>query len=124
MAEVDRLRDEARARMQRRALATPAEPEPSEASPVPSASWEERREAILADLDAEEVRLTREPPQGDGERETALARLTALHQRASSAWDDAVESKAEEAIAGLEDLQWDVVELAERFGLRIPGADD
>jgi tetratricopeptide (TPR) repeat protein len=98
------------------AVATAAEP----AAVAPEAA----REAVLAELDAEEVRLTRNPPRTEADREAAVTRLAALHRRASSAWDDAVERHDEQAIAIFDDLQWEVVEVAERFGLRIPGVED
>ena len=108
--EIERLRNEARIRRERRQRATGEGPE-------------QLKQAILADLDAEEVRLTREPPQGEGDRDAALARLIELHRRASAAWDDAVERHDEAAISTFDDLQWEVVEVAERFGLRIPGTE-
>lgn len=108
--EIERLRNEARIRRERRQRATGEGPE-------------QMRQAILADLDAEEVRLTREPPQGDEARDAALARLVELHRRASAAWDDAVERHDDAAISTFDDLQWEVVEVAERFGLRIPGTE-
>jgi len=145
--EVERLRNEARIRRERRdrgtaqAQAAPlpaavhddaAEPAPVEAAgpgaaetgPAPHARPEEIREAILAELDAEEVRLTRTPPRSDSDRQTAVGRLGALHRRASAAWDDAVERHDEPAIAALDDLQWEVVEVAERFGIKLPGVED
>jgi tetratricopeptide (TPR) repeat protein len=117
MAEVDRLRDEARARSARRALA-------GRPDTAVGAGFAERKQALLADLDAEEARLTRDPPRSDGDRQAAIDRLVELHRRASAAWDDAVERRQEEAIASLEELQWEVVELAERFGIRIPGTEE
>jgi tetratricopeptide (TPR) repeat protein len=109
--EIERLRNEARIRRERRQRATGEGPESV-------------RQAILADLDAEEVRLTREPPQSETDRAAALARLVELHQRASAGWDDAVERHDEAAISTFDDLGWEVVEVAERFGLRIPGTDE
>jgi tetratricopeptide (TPR) repeat protein len=109
--EIERLRNEARIRRERRQRATGEGPEAL-------------RQAILADLDAEEVRLTREPPQGEQAREAALSRLVELHRRASAAWDDAVERHDEAAVSTFDDLQWEVVEVAERFGLRIPGTEE
>lgn len=91
---------------------------------APPSRPEEIREAILAGLDAEEVRLTRTPPRSDDDRRAAIERLGALHRQASAAWDDAVERHDEPAIAVLDDLQWEVVEVAERFGLRLPGVED
>jgi tetratricopeptide (TPR) repeat protein len=121
-AEVDRLRDEARDRSARR------ERPPQDSPPAEGAQrddgFEGRRQAILAELDAEEIRLTRQPARSPEEQSEALARLIELHRRASSAWDDAVERGEQTALAGLEDLQADVVELAERFGFRIPGTED
>jgi len=148
--EIERLRNEARIRRDRRdrgaaqaraappAAAAAGDPEmtggdrepsgtPAGAAgpgPAPHARPEEIREAILAGLDAEEVRLTRTPPRSEAERQTAIDRLGALHRRASAAWDDAVERHDEPAIATLDDLQWEVVEVAERFGLRLPGVED
>jgi tetratricopeptide (TPR) repeat protein len=112
MAEVDRLRDEARDRSERRQRHAPSE------------GFEARRQEILAALDAEEIRLTRQPARSPDEQSAALARLIELHRRASSAWDDAVEGQEQTALAGLEDLQAEVVEMAERFGFRIPGTED
>jgi len=146
MAEVDRLRDEARERSERRqrfaATAVPPNtavpdtappdavegPAPEGFSPVEGApgaeGFEARRQAILAELDAEEIRLTRQPARSPEEQDAALARLIELHRRASSAWDDAVEGQEQTSLAGLEDLQADVAELALRFGFRIPGTED
>jgi len=146
MAEVDRLRDEARDRSERRerhatvaappvvATSVAGAPEgivgapPQESPPTEEAQgddgFEERRQAILAELDAEEIRLTRQPARSPDEQNAALARLIELHRRASSAWDDAVERQEQTALAGLEDLQAEVVEMAERFGFRIPGTED
>jgi tetratricopeptide (TPR) repeat protein len=109
--EIERLRNEARIRRERRQRATGEGPESV-------------RQAILADLDAEEVRLTREPPRDETAREQALSRLIELHRRSSAAWDDAVERHDEAAISTFDDLGWEVVEVAERFGLRIPGTDE
>lgn len=117
MAEVDRLKDEARVRSERRARVSVPEP-------AAGPGFAGKRQAILADLDAEEVRLTRDPPRSEESRQAALDRLVDLHRRASAAWDDAVERHDEEAIAALEDLQWEVVEVAERFGIRIPGTEE
>jgi len=109
--EIERLRNEARIRRERRQRATGEGPEAV-------------RQAILSELDAEEVRLTREPPREEADRELALSRLVELHHRASAAWDDAVERHDEAAVSTFDDLQWEVVEVAERFGLRIPGTED
>jgi hypothetical protein len=122
MAEVDRLRDEARERSDRRQRPPQASP-PTEGTQRDD-GFEERRQAILAELDAEEIRLTRQPAHSPEEQSEALTRLIELHRRASSAWDDAVERREQTALAGLEDLQADVVALAERFGFRIPGTED
>lgn len=130
MAEVDRLRDEVRDRSERRQAtpdandgATPHGSAVAEGSPEDQ-GFEGRRQAILAALDAEEIRLTRQPARSPEEQSAALARLIELHRRASSAWDDAVERQESSALAGLEDLQAEVVEMAERFGFRIPGSED
>jgi tetratricopeptide (TPR) repeat protein len=109
--EIERLRNESRIRRERRQRATGEGPEAL-------------KQAILADLDAEEVRLTREPPREEADREAALSRLVELHRRASAAWDDAVERHDEAAISTFDDLGWEVVEVAERFGLRIPGTEE
>jgi len=130
--EVERLRNEARIRRERRdrgAAQAQVAPPPvaagaAEAGPASPAGPTEIREAILAALDAEEVRLTRTPPRSDADRKTALDTLAALHRRASAAWDDAVERHDEAAIAALDDLQWEVVEVAERFGIKLPGVED
>lgn len=116
MAEVDRLKEESRARSDRLTSAG--------ASDAAATGFVERRQAILAALDAEEVRLTRDPPLSEEGRQAALERLVELHRRASAAWDDAVERHEEEAIEALDDLRWEVVEVAERFGIRIPGTDE
>lgn len=111
----------------RPAAAAPAGAAGSDAAvpgPAPHAEPGDIREAILAELDVEEVRLTRTPPRSDLDRKTALERLGALHRRASAAWDDAVERHDEPAIAALDDLQWEVVEVAERFGIKLPGVED
>lgn len=88
------------------------------------ATGEELRQSILAALDAEEVLLTRTPPKSESDRAAAVERLGELHRRAAAAWDDAVERHHEEAIARFDDLQWEVVEVAERFGLKLPGVED
>ncbi len=141
MAEVDRLRDEARDRSERRQRHAPPAVPPDAATPdaiegtspegSPSAEgaqgaegFEARRQAILAELDAEEIRLTRQPARSPDEQDAALTRLIELHRRASAAWDDAVERQEQAPLADLEDLQADVVELALRFGFRIPGTED
>jgi tetratricopeptide (TPR) repeat protein len=111
LTEIERLRNEARIRRERRERAT-------------GEGYEALRQEILAALDAEEVRLTREPPRADEARNDAVERLAALHRRASDAWDDAVERHDEAAVSAFDDLQWEVVEVAERFGLRLPGTED
>jgi tetratricopeptide (TPR) repeat protein len=111
ITEIERLRNEARIRRERRERAT-------------GEGYEALRQEILAVLDAEEVRLTREPPRDDEAQKAAVERLAALHRRASEAWDDAVERHDEAAVSAFDDLQWEVVEVAERFGLRLPGTED
>ena len=143
-AEVERLRNEARIRRERREraqAAAPAAPRreeragvraaassgppdaPAEDAAPPPATTDALKQSILADLDAEEVRLTTQPPRSGPDRAAAIARLSALHQRATAAWDDAVERKDDRAIETLDDLQWEVVEVAERFGLELPGVE-
>jgi len=134
--EVERLQTEARIRSERqkRAAATAAAaaaaaavpapspeagPESAGASTAPAAT----REEVLAALDAEEVLLTRTPPRSDEEKSAAVERLAALHRRASAGWDDAVERHDEPSIAAFDDLQWEVVGVAERFGLKLPGVE-
>ncbi len=125
--EVERLQNEARIRSERkrreadRAVAPPAG-EPGGA--VAGAGGEDLRQSILAALDAEEVLLTRTPPRSEADRAAAIERLAAIHKRASAAWDEAVERHQEELIARFDDLQWEVVEVAERFGLKLPGVED
>jgi tetratricopeptide (TPR) repeat protein len=133
--EVERLQTEARIRSERQKRAAaaaaaapqqgsaPAEGAPAARSQAAPASPEAIREEILAALDAEEVSLTRTPPRLDEEKIAAVERLAALHRRASAGWDDAVERHDEQAIAAFDDLQWEVVGVAERFGLKIPGVD-
>lgn len=115
--EIDRLRAEAGARAARRGR-------PAAGGEGGSAGLEAVREEILAALDAEEARLTGSPPRSGDARARATDRLAALHARASRAWDDAVEAGQEDFIAAFDDLQWDVVGLAERFGIELPGIDD
>ena len=146
--EVERLRNEARIRSERKrreaeraAAATAAAapvgdaaagggsegggaPEGEAAAGSGPAPGEDLRQSILAALDAEEVLLTRTPPKSESDRAAAVERLGALHRRAAAAWDDAVERHHEEAIARFDDLQWEVVEVAERFGLKLPGVED
>lgn len=111
-SEIDRLRGEAEARRSRRAAADePADPD----------DLRGRREAILAEVDAFEVGLVRTPPRAPDARARAAGGLAALHARASRAWDDAVEAGDEEMIAAFDDLQWEIVGLAERFGIPVPG---
>ncbi|HKQ98672.1 MAG TPA: tetratricopeptide repeat protein [Candidatus Polarisedimenticolia bacterium] len=111
--EVERLRNEARIRSERKRRTMAA-----------GEGGEDLRQSILAALDREEVTLTRTPPQSDEDRSAAIERLSALHQRASKAWDDAVERHEETSIAKFDDLQWEVVEVAERFGLKITGVEE
>ena len=115
--EIDRLRAEAGARAARRGR-------PAAAGAGGSAGPEAVRDEILAALDEEEARLIKSPPRSGQARAQAAGRLTALHARASRAWDDAVEAKREDFIAAFDDLQWEVVGLAERFGIELPGIDD
>jgi hypothetical protein len=99
---------------------------PAEGSaPAPRApvDAESARQEILGALDAEEVGLTRTPPRTEQEKSAAVARLAALHRRASSGWDDAVERHDDQAIATFDDLQWEIVGVAERFGLVLPGVE-
>ena len=144
--EVERLQTEARIRSERQkrvaaaAAATPvaasapapgpgedAAPVPGPVPPAPASpapvDAETARQEILGLLDAEEVRLTRTPPRTEPETSAAVARLAALHRRASSGWDDAVERHDDQAIAAFDDLQWEIVGVAERFGLKIPGVE-
>lgn len=120
--EIDRLRAELAERSARRgrvaAGGTPGAPGDAEAAP------EAVRQEILAALDQEEARLIRNPPRSREDKERATSVLAALHSRASRAWDDAVEAKQESFIAAFDDLQWDVVGLAERFGIELPGIDE
>jgi tetratricopeptide (TPR) repeat protein len=110
--EIDRLKHEAEARRRRRVRG-------EEGATTGLAG---RRERILADVDAEEARLVGRPPRDDSDRRDAASRLADLHARASRAWDDAVESGEEEMVAAFDDLQWEIVGLAERFGLPVPEA--
>jgi len=111
--EVDRLRQEAEGRQVRRERL-----EASGTGPVPG--LEGLKDEILADLDAEESRLTGNPPRTDDARARATERLAALHVRASKGWDDAVEALDETLIVEFDELQWDVVALAGRFGIALP----
>ena len=115
--EIDRLRAEAGARAARRGR-------PAARGGDGDAGPEAVRDEILAALDEEEARLIKSPPRSGDARARASARLAALHARASRAWDDAVEVKREDFIAAFDDLQWEVVGLAERFGIELPGIDD
>lgn len=115
--EIDRLRTEATERAARRGRTAPAEA-------GRRADLESVRQDILAALDQEEARLIHGPPRSPEDKERAAAVLAALHARASRAWDDAVEAKQESFIAAFDDLQWDVVGLAERFGIDLPGIDE
>jgi len=116
-SEIDRLRQETEARRSRRARL-----EAEGTGPV--AGLEAVKEEILTALDAEESRLTRNPPRTPDARGRALERLAALHARASRGWDDAVEALDEPLIAEFDELQWDVVGLAGRFGIDLPAAED
>jgi tetratricopeptide (TPR) repeat protein len=126
--EVERLQNEARIRSERkrREAERPIVPPAGEAAGEPGSGGggEDLRQSILAALDAEEVLLTRTPPKSEAERAAAIERLAALHTRASTAWDEAVERHQEELIARFDDLQWEVVEVAERFGLKLPGVEE
>jgi tetratricopeptide (TPR) repeat protein len=117
-AEVERLQTEARIRSERQKRVAAAAPAPR--APVDA---ESARQEILGALDAEEVQLTRTPPRTEPEKSEAVARLAALHRRASSGWDDAVERHDDQAIATFDDLQWEIVGVAERFGLKLPGVE-
>ncbi|HUD72228.1 MAG TPA: tetratricopeptide repeat protein [Dongiaceae bacterium] len=125
--EVERLQNEARIRSERkrREAGRPVAPPAGEPGGVAdSRGGEDLRQSILAALDAEEVLMTRTPPKSEADRAAAIERLAALHKRASTAWDEAVERHDEESIARFDDLQWEVVEVAERFGLKLPGVED
>lgn len=136
-AEVERLQTEARIRSERQkrtaaAAAAAPVPAPEEGSaPADTAAttgkapvdFESVRQEILGALDAEEVRLTRTPPRTDPEKSAAVDSLAALHRRASAGWDDAVERHDDQAIAAFDDLQWEIVGVAERFGLNLPGVE-
>lgn len=115
-SEIDRLRQEAETRGARRARL-----ESDGAGAVPG--LEAVKEEILAALDAEEARLTGNPPRTDDARSRAAERLAALRERASKGWDDAVEARDETLIAEFDELQWDIVGLAERFAIELPGVD-
>jgi tetratricopeptide (TPR) repeat protein len=115
-SDIDRLRQEAEARQARRSRL-----ESEGAGAVQG--LEAAKQDILAALDSEEARLTRNPPRGEDARARALERLAALRQRASRGWDDAVEARDETLIAEFDELQWDIVGLAERFGIELPGVD-
>jgi tetratricopeptide (TPR) repeat protein len=116
-SDIDRLRQETEARRSRRARLA------SEGTGT-IAGLEAVKEEILTALDAEESRLTRNPPRTPDARARALERLAARHARASRGWDDAVEARDEPLIAEFDELQWDVVGLAERFGIDLPAAGD
>jgi len=139
-AEVERLQTEARIRSERQkrsaaaaatavAAPVPEPPEDSGSEETPAAAgralvdFEAVRQEILAALDAEEVRLTRTPPRTDPEKTTAVDSLAGLHRRASTGWDDAVVRHDDQAIAAFDDLQWEIVGVAERFGLKLPGVE-
>ena len=76
----------------------------------PVAGLERLKDEILSDLDAEESRLTGNPPRTED-------------ARASKCWDDAVEARDETLIAEFDTLQWDVAGLAGRFAIPLPGVD-
>lgn len=124
--EIDRLRTEVTERAARRGrVASGGNPGAGGAAgAIRDGDPESVRQDILAALDREEARLIKDPPQSSAERERATAVLAALHARASRAWDDAVEAKQESCIAAFDDLQWDVVGLAERFGIDLPGIEE
>lgn len=115
-SEIDRLRKEAEARRVRgeRLASEGADPGPG---------LETLKDTILAALDSEEIELTGNPPRTDDARARAAERLAALHARASKGWDDAVEAEDDALIAEFDELQWDVVGLAGRFGIRLPEID-
>jgi tetratricopeptide (TPR) repeat protein len=115
-SEIDRLRREA---VDRQARSTRLESEGTEAVP----GLEAVKEEILAALDAEEARLTGNPPRTEDARSRATERLAVLRERASKGWDDAVEARDETLIAEFDELQWDVVGLAERFAIELPGVE-
>ena len=116
-SDVDRLRQETGSRRSRRARL-----ESEGTGPVEG--LEAVKEEILTALDAEESRLTRNPPRTPDARARALEGLAALHACASRGWDDAVEARDEPLIVEFDELQWDVVGLAERFGIDLPAAGD
>ena len=120
--EIDHLRAESEARSRRRAQSTGADAGAEDADG--EAGLASLRERILASLDDEEARLTASPPRSDDARARATERLAALHTRASRAWDDAVEVKDEDLVAAFDELQWDIVGLAERFGIELPGIEE
>ncbi len=119
--EMKRLEDEADSRSRRRDRAVSPGAEPR--APGTSGNLEDLRETILASLDAEEVRLVDRPPRTDDEKRRAAEPLQALHARASHGWDEAVERQKEDMIAAFDDLQCEVVDLADRFGIVLPGLD-
>jgi len=114
--EIARLRQEAETRHARRERLAASGSDPA-------AGLDRLKDEILADLDAEESSLTGNPPRTEDARARATERLTALHLRASHAWDDAVEARDEPLIAEFDALRWDVAGLADRFGLALPAAD-
>jgi tetratricopeptide (TPR) repeat protein len=116
--EIDRVREEAAARNERRGTKGAGGAARGAAGAPPTAPAGLADE-ILALLDAEEARLVQRPPRTAAEREEAERRLRALHARASRAWDDAVEADDHALIARFDDLQWEIVGLAERFGMDI-----
>jgi tetratricopeptide (TPR) repeat protein len=131
-SEIDRLREETAARLERRRRfgapgdkdrASDAGAAAAEVRSDSAGTLAGRRQAILADLDAEEVRLVAHPPRDETERTGAADRMAALYARASEAWDDAVESRDESLIAAFDDLCSDVAGVAGRFGIPLPDAD-
>src|SRR5882672_5189339 len=114
--EIDRLRQEAEGRRARRERL-----EVSRMGPVPGLG--RLKDDILTDLDVEESRLTGNPPRTEDTRARASERLAVLHARASKGWDDAVEARDETLIVEFDELQGDVVGLAGRFGIPLPGVD-
>ncbi len=120
--EIDHLRAESEARVRRRAHQAGADAAAEDADK--EAGLGSLRQRILVSLDDEEARLTASPPRSDDARARATERLAALHARASRAWDDAVEAKDEDLVAAFDELQWDIVGLAERFGIELPGIEE
>ena len=111
--EIAKLRKESAARLERRRRLIDA------GSPGAPPGLGSAREEMLARLDAEEVRLVEHPPRDAMALSRATERLAGLQQRASRAWDDAVEAGDEEAIAAFDDLMAEIASLAERFGIEL-----